>query len=102
PCPPPPTPALCPYTTLFRSLVRRQSFGCDARHLFADRRFRAVRPLRPRAHVHAADTGQPVERLERVDGVGQPQLFAHALEEPRRSEEHTSELQSREISYAVF
>src|SRR5689334_24689626 len=66
----PPRSTLFPYTTLFRSAQRR-----IVRR--AERRVRAARPQRLRQdHAHAHHRGP-------------------AASEPRRSEEHTSELQSQ-------
>src|SRR3546814_8523009 len=74
------TDTLFPYTTLFRSLPARRS---DRRRPRGTRR-RALRI----GHRHL-DFGQPQPR--------------RALRAGRRSEEHTSELQSlMRISYAVF
>src|SRR3712207_8577752 len=78
----PPRSTLFPYTTLFRS--RRVAH----RHPAPRRRGRrggAARRERVRAAAGAA----------RHDG--RARALAHG-----RSEEHTSELQSRQISYAVF
>src|SRR5438105_6572192 len=66
--PRPPTSTLFPYTTLFRS---REG---DAH-------------LEQRLHVIRVELERPAERLER--------LLGRALLEDKRSEEHTSELQSR-------
>src|SRR3712207_7314586 len=69
----PPRSTLFPYTTLFRS--GRAGGG----------------PERGRAHgaaVHAADAGGAA--------VGERAGAAHRPDRPRRSEEHTSELQSRQ------
>src|SRR3712207_8897776 len=73
----PPRSTLFPYTTLFRSLERAVALRELGR---GQRRLAARRRLRER------DAG---------DAVALP-LGLH------RSEEHTSELQSRHISYAVF
>src|SRR3712207_7499369 len=75
----PPRSTLFPYTTLFRSA------GCGPAGAAADRRRRA-----------------PGSRDRRGSGA---RCRAHPLggkERERRSEEHTSELQSANISYAVF
>src|SRR5690606_39570716 len=76
PPPPPPRPTLFPYTTLFRSL-------------------RCCR-LRPRSGVERAG----LERRTRLSGrLRLPRLLSRHRLRPRlgvRSEEHTSELQSRE------
>src|SRR5688572_32352214 len=75
----PPRSTLFPYTTLFRSEAAAEGDGgvVEARH----RQRRAPAPARA------------------GDVVG-PCLCHRALR--RRSEEHTSELQSQSISYAVF
>src|SRR3712207_7507537 len=78
----PPRSTLFPYTTLFRSRARRASGdpagGRGARLLGRPHR----RPDRP--------------ALERPAGHGQEPHPARAGEAARRSEEHTSELQSRQ------
>src|SRR3712207_8978472 len=84
----PPRSTLFPYTTLFRS-GRRDAPRSDQRaaprppHRLALPPPRPVRRRRDRARVHA------LSLLRRRAG-------------PLRSEEHTSELQSANISYAVF
>src|SRR3546814_9925723 len=77
------TDTLFPYTTLFRSADDRHAVGFQrARQL--ERRLAAV------LHDHAL-------------GLLQCHDLQHVLERQRRSEEHTSELQSlMRISYAVF
>src|SRR5207253_11231436 len=77
--PPPPTSPLFPYTTLFRSGLRRLTRDQD--HLAA----------------HPAQHGAAVDRAGDVrDGVGDPDRGRALLpRRRRRSEEHTSELQSR-------
>src|SRR5258707_9924312 len=84
----PPSSTLFPYTTLFRSRVR------------------SLRPAlqlfdlgRQAAFIHRA------ERNLARPGVGQREFTFFAeqeVDEPLRSEEHTSELQYVRISYAVF
>src|SRR3546814_5440014 len=77
------TDTLCPYTTLFRSP--------------------GAAGLRPDAAAHAAHRGPRRHRrgMERREGDGPPPARTGAG--TRRSEEHTSELQSlMRISYAVF
>src|SRR3712207_8582348 len=68
----PPRSTLFPYTTLFRSQRHQE-------------------PLHPRgpAHEHEQQPGR-----ERVERAGMPDLRSQAA--PDRSEEHTSELQSRQ------
>src|SRR3546814_1565899 len=86
------TDTLLPYTTLFRSLVVEKnarlggaSAGYDIAPGFRAPRFAHLLPALP-------------VRLER-----ELDLAAHGLAYARRSEEHTSELQSlMRISYAVF
>src|SRR3546814_5470620 len=82
------TDTLFPYTTLFRSLraAPRRAFARQRALLPADRR-RPRRPLRRLTLTRAPDFGW---------GAGSLSPF-------RRSEEHTSELQSlMRTSYAVF
>src|SRR6266705_2322526 len=52
--------------------------------LLADRRRGLGRRLGLRADVHPGDAHLPVEARERVDGVGQPQLFPDPLEQAAR------------------
>src|SRR5688572_30931333 len=80
---PRPTSTLFPYTTLFRS---RPNVTVGGAH--------DVRPLLRRAAVGSAL--QPTDLLE----IGSTARAAAVLRS--RSEEHTSELQSGYISYAVF
>src|SRR3712207_8893527 len=72
----PPRSTLFPYTTLFRS-----------RH-------------RPQTVLHGLRRRQDLRRLRRGEGRAALPRPVHLLR--LRSEEHTSELQSRNISYAVF
>src|SRR5439155_23461397 len=72
---PPPRSTLFPYTTLFRSGVRRSS-----------------RPLRISAGTSGSGFG--------LGSTARP--GGHSRHCSARSEEHTSELQSVSISYAVF
>src|SRR3546814_2586665 len=84
------TDTLFPYTTLFRSLVGGvgQSRGPSE----DDREHHSVFSDRPDA----------VRRLRACDSA-RPCLYARRADRNRRSEEHTSELQSlMRISYAVF
>src|SRR5690606_41927754 len=77
---PPPISTLFPYTTLFRSLIRLP---------FPGQREPAVRSL-----LHQAVGQQRVQRPIALGGVGQPDHVQRGALD--RSEEHTSELQSRE------
>src|SRR3546814_7959473 len=97
------TDTLFPYTSLFRSGLLRSRYrrsrapapGYPVGRLFRDRR-RNRRACRPRAALSGA------ERRIRHHGelLG---LSDRGALLPRRSEEHTSELQSlMRISYAVF
>ena len=49
----------------------------------SDRVERVARGFGPGADVHAVHADVGVERLERVDGIRQPELLAHALEQAR-------------------
>src|SRR3546814_4689053 len=96
------TDTLFPYTTLFRSGVRR-----DHRLHAADMRHNAFGRLAVRlaAEDAATERGSHRHRAYEVGRrtIAQPRGFADELVEPRRSEEHTSELQSlMRSSYAVF
>src|SRR3546814_1991019 len=85
------TDTLFPYTTLFRSGVGTARTG-QVRPVRHRRRRRRGRGARQDARSGGAPLAHPA-RIHRV-----PQVCA-----PRRSEEHTSELQSlMRISYAVF
>src|SRR3712207_7590570 len=91
----PPRSTLFPYTTLFRS---RAAGGVGGTALQARGEGGAVparlrpqqlhdgRPLRP----------APAEQARELEGDGQEGQDAERDEEPARSEEHTSELQSRQ------
>src|SRR3546814_3750997 len=84
------TDTLFPYTTLFRSTARDRR---DLPHLLV-----APRPERPRHRV----SHRPYPRAGAKRGTDTAS-GASAISEGRRSEEHTSELQSlMRISYAVF
>src|SRR5690606_41878751 len=73
----PPTSSLFPYTTLFRSLPGPSVGEADLAHLGID------------ALIRRAGHGQAEKRLELADRRAR-------LRADHRSEEHTSELQSRE------
>src|SRR3546814_3570349 len=93
------TDTLCPYTTLFRSKTKtvaamldliRHDLGLLGIHhdIFASE-----------AQVQGSGAANRVEATLRDKGL----VYEGLLEAPKRSEEHTSELQSlRRISYAVF
>src|SRR3546814_7371743 len=81
-----------PYTTLFRSVVSDQVFG-QPQALHPDRRDEA-----PRQRIEIAEQSPFLAQAAAIGCRGSP-ICRH----PRRSEEHTSELQSlMRISYAVF
>src|SRR5690606_40995595 len=79
----PPISTLFPYTTLFRSGVGVGAQRCPERLLRARQRA-AVQPLR---RSEGRSSSRSISRRQRRQGAARP---------PRRSEEHTSELQSRE------
>src|SRR5207244_4481742 len=68
--------------------------------LLADRRRGLGCGLGLRADVHPRDTHLPVEARERVDRVGQPQLFPNALEQAARhpAAEHVRQHQQRVLA----
>src|SRR3712207_7241154 len=82
----PPRSTLFPYTTLFRSLTLRSTAKAAAGG-----------PLE--LDLRDADAGR--RSRERELRESQP-LASRVARRRERSEEHTSELQSRNISYAVF
>src|SRR5690606_40349735 len=91
---PPPTSPLSPYTTLFRSHVRRHRRA---------RRQDALHRRQLRAALDAV-TAQGIEQRRRAEHLRHAELLDRrnqlariGVRRPRRrSEEHTSELQSRE------
>src|SRR5207253_9817162 len=87
---PPPTSPLFPYTTLFRSLLSSILARQDGRNARADALIRT--PLRQRRVPHAGSWRRLLAALGRT---GLPVSLAGDLGGQPRSEEHTSELQSR-------
>src|SRR5262249_56594278 len=84
----PPRSTLFPYTTLFRSTRARRTSREPARHV----------PGAVRVHAHQG-------RRRAATHSGAQNRDCSLLDSPisiLRSEEHTSELQSLTISYAVF
>src|SRR3712207_7794878 len=84
----PPRSTLFPYTTLFRSLVIQRVVATQKSTDHDGVRAIAVEANEPDGAAVIA----PFGRLQ----------FVNQLHGPVRSEEHTSELQSANISYAVF
>src|SRR5690606_41749802 len=80
----PPIVSLFPYSTLFRSQV-----GCDAENLAIELMVAGAR---------AGDIAKKVHGFITDQGYGHTILYgpAHGCGQMERSEEHTSELQSRE------
>src|SRR3546814_2401092 len=100
------TDTLFPYTTLFRSRGRqleadaqRRGESQDARRPFHHRELRIERAaprLRQRRHLRDGGGAEAA-------GIPAARDLRELLRRPRRSEEHTSELQSlMRNSYAVF
>src|SRR5690606_39299996 len=87
--PRPPTPTLFPYTTLFRSGRGQHHASPESNEGFPGPSTALL--------VDLDETGTELSR-ETIPLGSLPQAIQHR----ERSEEHTSELQSREISYAVF
>src|SRR5207253_10789674 len=93
--PPPPSPTLLPYTTLFRSPAHMRRLA--AIQTPAAQRESLVDPqtvesrLRPRSSHAQSDACSLLEGLRPVHVNTRPGPVPHA----QRSEEHTSELQSR-------
>src|SRR2546429_6338321 len=80
----PPRSTLFPYTTLFRSAVLEARDGCRLRAADEPARPRPLRRCRPRPRL--------LRRVPARHGPPRPRLRIRA---DGRSEEHTSELQSR-------
>src|SRR3546814_4245431 len=81
------TDTLFPYTTLFRSEAGPKDPAC--RNAWAESRRRFLGPAPSSSPALPSSTGRPTQQIQPT--------------EARRSEEHTSELQSlMRISYAVF
>src|SRR5207249_10158943 len=89
PPPPPPTPTLSPYTTLFRSFWFTDLGKTRARD--------ADRGAVYYANADGSSIREAIFPLERPNGIGlSPDgRTLYVVETPTRSEEHTSELQSR-------
>src|SRR3712207_7905860 len=86
----PPRSTLFPYTTLFRSLLGRSA---TALHLVEPQ----AHPLATVGDVALEDAAQLLGKFLIRVGV-----LLDGFPDRGRSEEHTSELQSANISYAVF
>src|SRR3712207_7574772 len=90
----PPRSTLFPYTTLFRSLDDGV-FITDASNLFG-----GSRRMRIRGAMHAVlvETGDGLVLIDAGFGPELPGVLAdrYELKREKRSEEHTSELQSRQ------
>src|SRR5690349_22113584 len=83
---PPPSSTLFPYTTLFRSSLL--IFAMMAFGVFAG----AIRPNQ----TLASRPGKPTSTELGMSGAAEhPEFGGSGFPRPRRSEEHTSELQSR-------
>src|SRR3546814_2555734 len=111
------TDTLCPYTTLFRSAAHRGRAQRAAEHrahvVLELRGFRAFDApvagvVHPRRELVGQQFAVAAEQLQRehadvVEFFGKPPRVVERGRRQRRSEEHTSELQSlMRISYAVF
>src|SRR5690606_40846435 len=85
-----PSPPHIPYTTLFRSLAKLRTDRIDAAFSKAltTPRPGSDKPLSPRTVHHY--------RRVLIKALGQAVTWERLTKNPARSEEHTSELQSRE------
>src|SRR5690606_39711576 len=91
----PPTPTICPYTTLFRSVpvpVLRKDFIIDEYQVYKGRAAGADTML---LIVMALTDSQLATLHKLIQELGMAALV-EVHNEAERSEEHTSELQSRE------
>src|SRR3712207_8784625 len=83
----PPRSTLFPYTTLFRSVRRNdRSVGSSSSHGY--RKTTRIRQFSPSSPSRSFDTATPSSRVSCGPGEN--------VSDTRRSEEHTSELQSRQ------
>src|SRR3712207_8295447 len=91
----PPRSTLFPYTTLFRSVFHRQAIFLDVQHDFTP-----VRPVTVFPMQYFQDDVATVEFLQPRGHVAamneQPTVWLRHFGAIHRSEEHTSELQSRQ------
>src|SRR3712207_8784833 len=87
----PPRSTLFPYTTLFRSAARRRREDPRAAAARSGSAGRAAPAGSPRSPA-SSSTFEATERPDRLDTVWRGPAVAH----DERSEEHTSELQSRQ------
>src|SRR5690606_41408803 len=95
---PPPAPSLFPYTTLFRSIAAGQLLAVEALCRLQGVEHRvdvavAVALAGFARHFHAGRARQLLDRVQEFQAVVVDQEADRAAV---RSEEHTSELQSRE------
>src|SRR5207253_5495192 len=90
--PPPPPPALFPYTTLFRSPSTRSSTSTSARRTWPRPRTSSASARSSTGSLRGARRAQ-AGRLATRDGERLRHAFGRG--DLQRSEEHTSELQSR-------
>src|SRR5690606_41906893 len=96
---PPPLPPLFPYTTLFRSSSKRifHHFAGDPlvskRHVRLDCPCEQIRILQDNSHMLTDSLTGHFRNVLPINGYGP---FGRIIETEQRSEEHTSELQSRE------
>src|SRR3712207_7287206 len=84
----PPRSTLFPYTTLFRSALDELTDEVEIDHRLQERNQR-------RARFHLVDLGR-LRFLDLEDQVALPVERRRIRHDPGRSEEHTSELQSRQ------
>src|SRR3546814_5574506 len=92
------TDTLFPYTTLFRSQTAHALFDLGGKRTRGKRGHRRRKIARDGPHDRRS-RARSIRSVHRQDGE-RPGLVEHFM---RRSEEHTSELQSlMRISYAVF
>src|SRR3712207_8963498 len=95
----PPRSTLFPYTTLFRSHARKQEGSQRLLGSFQKRTGVNLTRLPLAKDVTVSES----QRMRSVAELNMPQHQIHRVVVTlHRSEEHTSELQSRNISYAVF
>src|SRR3712207_9380987 len=92
----PPRSTLFPYTTLFRSHPVQHGQPRPALEVQGERLLQALRPQRPAAAAHAASTEETRSWVYSCRGSSSTRSVNPCSTTRPRSEEHTSELQSRQ------
>src|SRR3712207_9575355 len=92
----PPRSTLFPYTTLFLSDVTILREGKVAATIPVGKRPRGIHASPDGGTLYVALSGSPITGPPQLDAKGNPIFKAEEEDDENRSEEHTSELQSRQ------